>query len=68
MLKLQEVWENTDCSYPVYYEIHDTEEEITKIFEYDGTDPTRRGADKVFSIRPEMLPEIGMVIMCLLEV
>ena len=68
MLKLQEVWENADCSCPVYYEIQDVEEEITKIFEYNGDDPARRGADKVFSIRAEILPEIGPVIMCLLEV
>lgn len=68
-MTLHKVWEICDCSSHIYYEKIDLENECLTINEYtgDAENKNKIGAETVFSIRPEMLPELGCVIIASLE-
>lgn len=68
-MTLHKVWEICDCSSHLYYEKIDHKNECLTINEYTGDAENRNkiGAEIVFSIRPEMLPELGCVIIASLE-
>ena len=69
-MTLHELWENTDCETLLYYEWLDYGTCERRIAEYD---PETRftwftwGSKKVFSIKPEVLPEIGIVLTATLD-
>ena len=68
-MTLHKIWEICDCTSHLYYEKLDPENECLTINEYtgDAENKYKIGAEKVFSIRPEMLPELGCVIIASLE-
>lgn len=61
-LTLQNIWDNAYINCPIWWEHN--QEEVSECGEYDGTSPRMMGANRVYSIRAEYIPEVGNVIMC----
>lgn len=66
-MTLHELWENTDSETLLYYEWLDYGTCERRIAEYDPETRFTRGSEKVFCIKPEVLPEIGIVLMAMLD-
>lgn len=65
-MTLHELWEITDSETLLYYEWLDYGTGERRIAEYDPETRFTRGSEKVFSIKPEIFPEIGVVLMATL--
>ena len=60
-MTLHELWENVKHDqHLVYEELND--DDTVSIKEYEGDDRFRKGADEVYGISADYLPEIGYVI------
>lgn len=66
-MSLHEIWEITDSETLLYYEWWDYGTCERRIAEYDPETRFTWGSKKVFSIKPEVLPEIGIVLMAMLD-